>query len=250
MSLIYKFCTYCGERSKFGDIPKCSGCKMTYYCNKVCQQRDWKQHSNICKTLSAGRIIDAKEYQRFCAVNVDVMTVLYDKYYSEAITAHKTKFGTYPKYCFMVYEMEKDILLNDEYLAAVKGADSVSPFNAPTAAPPQSAQTNVKLTKYIAEISRASDILHNMLTNGGASDAGDCGFSYNLVCDIHAFAEWDALIRSVKERSDDKFVKLLWQMKSDLDDAKLGINEGEVICVLVLQLKNVLLYTGAKVLSA
>lgn len=30
----------------------CSRCEHTYYCSKVCQQADWKQHKKVCLPLT------------------------------------------------------------------------------------------------------------------------------------------------------------------------------------------------------
>ena len=30
-------------------LPRCSGCNITYYCDRVCQEEDWSRHKNYCK---------------------------------------------------------------------------------------------------------------------------------------------------------------------------------------------------------
>ena len=44
-------CQCCGVSSP--DLKKCTRCKSVYYCNKVCQKRDWKErHRNTCRPAS------------------------------------------------------------------------------------------------------------------------------------------------------------------------------------------------------
>lgn len=47
-SLEFKYqCMYCGKSSDT-KIPHCSICKVVYYCDKICQQRDWVNHKQTC----------------------------------------------------------------------------------------------------------------------------------------------------------------------------------------------------------
>lgn len=41
-------CRSCGKFSE-GQLHKCSGCKIVYYCNVVCQRNDWQNHKEDCK---------------------------------------------------------------------------------------------------------------------------------------------------------------------------------------------------------
>lgn len=47
-------CKYCGKHGKNNKddketLKKCSACKMVWYCDKICQKRDWPTHRLICK---------------------------------------------------------------------------------------------------------------------------------------------------------------------------------------------------------
>jgi hypothetical protein len=58
----------CGNCSKIpqgencSNLLLCGGCKGVYYCSKKCQKEDWKDHKQICKSIS--RINDSKENQK------------------------------------------------------------------------------------------------------------------------------------------------------------------------------------------
>ena len=41
----------CGHCSKLGVLLRCSGCKVSFYCNQQCQRLDWKTHKKICKLM-------------------------------------------------------------------------------------------------------------------------------------------------------------------------------------------------------
>eukprot|EP01083_Nonionella_stella_P064191 167079_1 len=41
----------CATCNKIGATALCSACKCTYYCNKDCQRKHWKQHKKICKMI-------------------------------------------------------------------------------------------------------------------------------------------------------------------------------------------------------
>ena len=38
----YKYCNKILTLSGYSKYNKCNGCKCVYYCNKLCQKRDWK----------------------------------------------------------------------------------------------------------------------------------------------------------------------------------------------------------------
>ena len=38
-------CAVCQTPSKL----QCSACKITYYCSRDCQKKDWKTHKQLCK---------------------------------------------------------------------------------------------------------------------------------------------------------------------------------------------------------
>ncbi|KAJ6500194.1 hypothetical protein C8R47DRAFT_1257850 [Mycena vitilis] len=38
-------CSVCG---KSGEISRCSGCKLRYYCGRDCQTSDWRSHKSAC----------------------------------------------------------------------------------------------------------------------------------------------------------------------------------------------------------
>ena len=40
-------------------LPRCSGCNITYYCDRVCQEEDWSRHKNYCKDIQACRDLEA-----------------------------------------------------------------------------------------------------------------------------------------------------------------------------------------------
>ena len=49
-----KYCEFCGSCIK--KCRKCSGCKITYYCDKICQKKDWLlRHKSICYQKRACR---------------------------------------------------------------------------------------------------------------------------------------------------------------------------------------------------
>ena len=49
--LVINKCQCCGVSSP--DLKKCTRCKSVYYCDKVCQKRDWKErHKNTCQPAS------------------------------------------------------------------------------------------------------------------------------------------------------------------------------------------------------
>ena len=41
--------TQCGACGKTDNTRACSGCKLTAYCGKECQLRDWPEHKPICR---------------------------------------------------------------------------------------------------------------------------------------------------------------------------------------------------------
>jgi hypothetical protein len=43
-------CQTCNRRKIQSDIYKCTRCKKTYYCSKVCQAADYSQHKRFCKS--------------------------------------------------------------------------------------------------------------------------------------------------------------------------------------------------------
>jgi hypothetical protein len=49
-----KVCRHClkTESLEGAKLMKCQQCKVTYYCNKVCQAADWKSHKKMCKEMS------------------------------------------------------------------------------------------------------------------------------------------------------------------------------------------------------
>jgi hypothetical protein len=44
----YKF--FCGACKKAGPTKKCAACERIHYCSKACQERDWKEHKQLCKS--------------------------------------------------------------------------------------------------------------------------------------------------------------------------------------------------------
>ena len=40
-------CASCGKMAK--KMSRCTKCKMSYYCNRECQKKNWKLHKRICK---------------------------------------------------------------------------------------------------------------------------------------------------------------------------------------------------------
>lgn len=49
-------CYNCNKVTK--DIKACSGCKVTYYCSRECQKKDWSMHKRECKV---GRFFSPKK---------------------------------------------------------------------------------------------------------------------------------------------------------------------------------------------
>lgn len=45
----YKICNYCNHNELQVSLYKCSVCKNVYYCNKICQKEDYKNHKLVCK---------------------------------------------------------------------------------------------------------------------------------------------------------------------------------------------------------
>eukprot|EP01083_Nonionella_stella_P007539 21770_1 len=45
-------CNTCRQTILGGKRFRCSKCKTTYYCDKVCQENDWKNHKKYCKVPS------------------------------------------------------------------------------------------------------------------------------------------------------------------------------------------------------
>lgn len=43
----------CSICSKEGEMKRCSGCKMVFYCSPECQMKDWKSHKLICKVFAS-----------------------------------------------------------------------------------------------------------------------------------------------------------------------------------------------------
>jgi hypothetical protein len=45
-------CNHCGKmQALVGKLKQCQRCKVTFYCDKECQKKDWKKHKKICKSL-------------------------------------------------------------------------------------------------------------------------------------------------------------------------------------------------------
>lgn len=69
---IYRTCQTCGKTgnlkkgTKKTDLLKCAQCKMTFYCSKECQMKDWQSHEKICKEL-------VQRYEKEKAENSNVM---------------------------------------------------------------------------------------------------------------------------------------------------------------------------------
>ena len=42
-----RMCNECGKINE--NLPKCSKCKLVYYCNKYCQNKNWEKHKKECK---------------------------------------------------------------------------------------------------------------------------------------------------------------------------------------------------------
>jgi len=57
-------CPACGKVA----TTKCTGCKQVYYCNRVCQKKDWKLHKPTCKAM-AYRIGSSPELGNFLLAN-------------------------------------------------------------------------------------------------------------------------------------------------------------------------------------
>jgi len=63
--LMNQVCHGCGKNSRRGflkvipeDYPKllmCDKCKMTYYCSKECQEKDWSKHKEWCCNVNGPR---------------------------------------------------------------------------------------------------------------------------------------------------------------------------------------------------
>jgi hypothetical protein len=53
---IYTICSYC--RTLFHDLLCCSKCKVTKYCDKICQNQHWSQHKKECQELNTRRLWD------------------------------------------------------------------------------------------------------------------------------------------------------------------------------------------------
>lgn len=49
MSLRKKECAHCGNDQ--GKLKRCNGCQLVWYCNRTCQQSDWKCHQKSCKKV-------------------------------------------------------------------------------------------------------------------------------------------------------------------------------------------------------
>jgi len=60
-------CPACGKIA----TTKCTGCKQVYYCNRVCQKKDWKLHKPSCKAL-AYRIGSSPELGNFLIANRNI----------------------------------------------------------------------------------------------------------------------------------------------------------------------------------
>lgn len=46
-------CLACGKKAN--NMKRCSGCKVSNYCSKKCQKKDWKNHKPICKKLQINK---------------------------------------------------------------------------------------------------------------------------------------------------------------------------------------------------
>ena len=52
-------CASCGKNS--AELKKCSACKKTKYCDRICQKKDWKKHKKICAFLSQAQFCNGCE---------------------------------------------------------------------------------------------------------------------------------------------------------------------------------------------
>jgi len=71
-------CRCCGQLLVSGDravkLMSCSKCKITHYCDKVCQKRDWKQvHKSVCSASSETKKI--QEAMHICIRALTLMTL-------------------------------------------------------------------------------------------------------------------------------------------------------------------------------
>lgn len=74
-SLFVVPCDACGTA---GATQKCSQCKCVYYCNRTCQQEDWKYHKATCAALMP-RINEFKRLDE----SMDRLAAGYDRIESE-----------------------------------------------------------------------------------------------------------------------------------------------------------------------
>src|ERR1017187_2982442 len=43
------FCSHCLTRDI--NLLSCKGCNITFYCNIICQKKNWVQHKTLCKEI-------------------------------------------------------------------------------------------------------------------------------------------------------------------------------------------------------
>lgn len=50
-------CNYCDKLLE--KINRCSRCKLSFYCNRTCQKKDWKKHKVVCNNTEESRSTSA-----------------------------------------------------------------------------------------------------------------------------------------------------------------------------------------------
>ncbi|XP_078326346.1 uncharacterized protein LOC111126427 [Crassostrea virginica] len=58
-------CSFCGQQQT--DLLRCSRCKNTFYCSKICQKKHWKKgHKEMCKTACSQDLKSSNDMCHYC----------------------------------------------------------------------------------------------------------------------------------------------------------------------------------------
>ena len=64
---VQAICSNC--RTRFETLVQCSGCKVIKYCDRICQNKHWRQHKTKCKELNTRRLWERDREQIREAIN-------------------------------------------------------------------------------------------------------------------------------------------------------------------------------------
>ena len=201
---VVKICDHCG---KTGDsLLKCSQCKISYYCNTVCQKKEWKQHASMCRR-------SATFPNHILGTTSKVLSSMFVEYYAMALKTYNERESTecdassrstgsqqiirLPKYTCQMIAVDKDLFECKEF---VKKAESVTTLTSPE-----------EHTKYMSQITELSQIIGNK--------------NYKISTDICMFDKFADLSAELIKKSRIGSDKLVNTIEKDLISCGIDVTD-------------------------